>query len=246
MTPDWSDEPDTVPYAEFENPQTLNLYQYGSNNPLLNTDPDGHSVDVCSTDSYGNQQCTEMSNEQYQAAQQANNGGLNIPTLDQVGDNSSNGSFNATAITDPNGNTVGTATYSPDNPGIDPFVGTNEAGYQQLSNTSNVVTAGTAIYAGVYAAAFLGPEAVAGLARLGNTLRAGMTVGGYILSQHAVEQAEARGVTLSEIEEAVAGVAKGNPQNGWDSVQRFYTSSCEVRVNKITGVIVTVISKVSR
>ena len=73
-----------------------------------------------------------------------------------------------------------------------------------------------------------------------------MTICGYILSQHAVEQAEERGVTLSEIEDAVQGVAKGNPQNGWDSVVRFYTSSCEVRVNKITGVIVTVISKVSR
>jgi hypothetical protein len=66
------------------------------------------------------------------------------------------------------------------------------------------------------------------------------------MSAHAVEQAEERGVTVSEIEDAVGGVAKSNPQNAWDSVQRFYTSSCEVRVNKITGVIVTVISKISR
>lgn len=65
-------------------------------------------------------------------------------------------------------------------------------------------------------------------------------------SQHAVDQAVERGVTLEEIEEAVEGVAKANPQNGWDSVQRFYTSTCEVRVNKVTGVIVTVINKVKR
>jgi RHS repeat-associated protein len=213
LSPDWSEEPDTVPYAEFENPQTLNLYSYGNNNPLLNNDPDGHSVNVCTNDANGNQQCTLLSNEQYEASQQGN-GSLNVPTLDQVGNNQTNGTFNATAITDANGNTVGTATYSPDNPGIDPFVGNNMAGYQQLSNTSKVVTAGTAIYAGVYGAAFLGPEAVAGIARFANTLRAGMTIGGYILSQHAVEQAEERGVTLSEIEDAVQGVAKGTLRMG--------------------------------
>jgi RHS repeat-associated protein len=27
MTPDWSRDPDPVPYADYENPQTLNLYQ---------------------------------------------------------------------------------------------------------------------------------------------------------------------------------------------------------------------------
>jgi RHS repeat-associated protein len=42
MSPDWSDESDPVPYAEFENPQTLNLYSYVLNNPLRSTDPDGH------------------------------------------------------------------------------------------------------------------------------------------------------------------------------------------------------------
>jgi hypothetical protein len=31
-----------VPYANLENPQTLNLYNYAGNNPLSRTDPDGH------------------------------------------------------------------------------------------------------------------------------------------------------------------------------------------------------------
>ncbi len=34
--------PEPVPYAKLENPQTLNLYTYGQNNPLRRTDPDGH------------------------------------------------------------------------------------------------------------------------------------------------------------------------------------------------------------
>jgi RHS repeat-associated protein len=39
---DWSDEPETVPYADEDDPQTLNLYAYIRNNPLSNRDADGH------------------------------------------------------------------------------------------------------------------------------------------------------------------------------------------------------------
>lgn len=43
MTPDWSAEPATVPYAHLETPQTLNLYAYVDNNPINGIDADGHS-----------------------------------------------------------------------------------------------------------------------------------------------------------------------------------------------------------
>jgi RHS repeat-associated protein len=46
MSPDFDDldddDPEPVPYADFENPQTLNLYAYGRNNPLGGVDVDGH------------------------------------------------------------------------------------------------------------------------------------------------------------------------------------------------------------
>jgi RHS repeat-associated protein len=42
MSPDYSDGPDTVPYADLRNPQSLNLYAYVNNNPLSETDDDGH------------------------------------------------------------------------------------------------------------------------------------------------------------------------------------------------------------
>jgi hypothetical protein len=42
MSPDWPLSPEPVPFAEFDNPQTLNLYAYVVNNPLLKVDPDGH------------------------------------------------------------------------------------------------------------------------------------------------------------------------------------------------------------
>ena len=47
MSPDWSDESDPVPFAEFENPQSLNLYAYVNNNPLRSVDPDGHMHQEC-------------------------------------------------------------------------------------------------------------------------------------------------------------------------------------------------------
>jgi len=42
LSPDWSKNPQGVPYADYTNPQTLNLYSYMRNNPLSGTDPDGH------------------------------------------------------------------------------------------------------------------------------------------------------------------------------------------------------------
>jgi RHS repeat-associated protein len=42
MSPDWSSEPDPVPYADLSNPQSLNMYAYVRNNPLRTVDPDGH------------------------------------------------------------------------------------------------------------------------------------------------------------------------------------------------------------
>src|SRR3989449_1599399 len=42
MTPDWDEDPYPVPYANYDNPQTLNLYSYVENNPLSRRDAYGH------------------------------------------------------------------------------------------------------------------------------------------------------------------------------------------------------------
>lgn len=42
MTPDWSDEPLPVPYAQLDDPQSLNLYSYVLDDPLSRTDIGGH------------------------------------------------------------------------------------------------------------------------------------------------------------------------------------------------------------
>jgi RHS repeat-associated protein len=43
MSPDWSAKEEPVPYAKLDNPQTLNLYAYVGNNPLIRVDSDGHA-----------------------------------------------------------------------------------------------------------------------------------------------------------------------------------------------------------
>ena len=40
--PDWSQMPEPVPFADFADPQTLNLYAYVRDNPLGRSDVDGH------------------------------------------------------------------------------------------------------------------------------------------------------------------------------------------------------------
>jgi RHS repeat-associated protein len=45
LLPDWAAKlagSDPVPYADLDNPQSLNLYEYVGNNPLVGVDSDGH------------------------------------------------------------------------------------------------------------------------------------------------------------------------------------------------------------
>jgi RHS repeat-associated protein len=42
LSPDWANGAAAVPYANFSNPQTLNLYGYVGNNPIGQADADGH------------------------------------------------------------------------------------------------------------------------------------------------------------------------------------------------------------
>jgi hypothetical protein len=44
MSPDWAAKPATVPYAEFGDPQSLNLYSYTRNSPIVRIDGDGHDA----------------------------------------------------------------------------------------------------------------------------------------------------------------------------------------------------------
>jgi RHS repeat-associated protein len=47
LTPDWADKPTAVPYGEFGDPQSLNLYSYVKNTPVTKPDLDGHCATLC-------------------------------------------------------------------------------------------------------------------------------------------------------------------------------------------------------
>jgi RHS repeat-associated protein len=44
MSPDWAVKPASVPFAKFDDPQSLNLYAYVENGPVNRADADGHMV----------------------------------------------------------------------------------------------------------------------------------------------------------------------------------------------------------
>jgi RHS repeat-associated protein len=46
MSPDWNEKVEPVPYSKLDDPQTLNLYTYVLNNPLVLADADGHTTDT--------------------------------------------------------------------------------------------------------------------------------------------------------------------------------------------------------
>ena len=51
MSPDWSAKIMPVPYAKLDNPQSLNLYAYVGNDPLIHVDADGHVLNCVSNQS---------------------------------------------------------------------------------------------------------------------------------------------------------------------------------------------------
>jgi RHS repeat-associated protein len=131
-----------------DDPQSWNLYSYARNNPVSGTDPDGRSVQVCTTLN-GTQHCTgAIDNEHYNNGANGANGGLKVPSLSYLQEHGSGD------ITDANGNVVGTASYTPDNPGIEGAA--NMAAARQLASAGATLSDPRTI------AGFYGASALAG------------------------------------------------------------------------------------
>jgi RHS repeat-associated protein len=52
MSPDWSAKEEPIPYAQMGDPQSLNLYAYVRNNPIIHVDLDGHQ-NPCNPNDWG-------------------------------------------------------------------------------------------------------------------------------------------------------------------------------------------------
>jgi RHS repeat-associated protein len=89
-------------------PQSWNMYTYARNNPLKYIDQDGESYQICTADDKGNTQCTTVSDEQFDQAQQNPGSGITL----------SNGDI---YVTDANGNQVKAGTYNQIDVDLSPF-----------------------------------------------------------------------------------------------------------------------------
>jgi RHS repeat-associated protein len=186
--------PDDASDQNPSNPQSWNLYSYVRNNPVIHTDPDGHSVNVC--DTYGN--CNVVSNQEYTAAQ-GSDPYNSAPTLDEVGMSGNGaGQFSSVSIFSDSG-IVGSATYVSDGP-TDYYA--NSAGLDKTVPASNVVTTMFGYWSAIFAPMM--PELL-----LGTVPEVGLGVGGVGLSMRST------GPGPSNMREQMAiQQVKANPQAG--------------------------------
>jgi len=78
ISPDWSKNPQGVPYADYTNPQSLNLYAYVDNRPLVQEDSTGHftnspnehfgCLDEMGDGNMNGSNCSSFMNPQYTGA----------------------------------------------------------------------------------------------------------------------------------------------------------------------------------
>jgi RHS repeat-associated protein len=141
MSPDGSDDPDPIPNSDLDSPQSLNRYSYVLNNPLTNTDPDGHD---CVTQTRTSDSTESVS---------VNSGGCSGNVGDGQSQTYVNGTVTGISVNGGNSLDIGYNSYDgsssgvtnaasapiPDNPGI--AFGYNQAGYNQLAGASRIVNA---------------------------------------------------------------------------------------------------------
>jgi len=224
MSPDFTgdgSDPFLVPSADFENPQSLNLYSYVHNNPLTNTDPDGHDcIDTTNFSKDGTVTITAGDSC-------ANNLGPNGTYV--------NGTINPNTVTanvSASGTTFGYDFTSYDGqsggsgviaqaPAYGPLEGpANQAGLQTLSAANNLVTdatIGATIAYGIPMAAIAGGEIAASTAaarsgiifRLAHGMRIAVGHSQVLAEQGAIKNAIATAIASGAIQKPGGSAFQG-------------------------------------
>jgi RHS repeat-associated protein len=245
------DEPLNDQYAA--DPQSWNLYSYVRNNPLTNVDPTGedcvYTGNFSTTGTVGVERgnCTQKGGQYF-------DGTIDVNSLTF---NSGNGQL---GFSYSNGNTIGSGVIrgltapGTGNDELNPYAQAlfHQPIWRSTANVADTFLGGPLVaflsvaqpeVAGLeflgYQAAESGALTAMGLIsatvfNAGRGILQGETTG---MTNHALSQALARGVTNGEMAEALTHV----PKSTRGSVLRFIGQNAEVRVNQVTGKIVTVI-----
>ncbi len=215
MSPDFTgvgSDPVPVPSADFENPQSLNLYSYVQNNPLTNTDPDGHDCVVQSSTSSTTESVSTTSgncdNVSIGDGQSKTYVPGTVTSISANGGNSIDIGYNS-YDGQSSGVTNAGAAPQPDNPGLAYNYGNNAQGYQQLGAASQFVkdaTIGYTVAFGSVGAAIAGGEIAAGTAATRSQIIFRLAHGMRIAAGHSQVLADV-GAVKNAIAAAVASGA---------------------------------------
>jgi len=229
LSPDYSDsDPYPVPSADFDNPQSLNLYSYVHNNPLINVDPDGHDCivqtrtsDTTETVSRTSGNCDNVKVGDGQTKTYVD-GVVDMSSV--KGDKSGGITFNYTSYSGDAGVADLKGAPMPDNPGIAYGFGNNAQGYQTLGAAKTTVDYATAFVgatAGSVGLAIAGGEIAAGTAAARSQiifrLAHGLRVAGSTAARHSQVLAET-GAVKNAIASAIASGAIEKIGNGFQGV----------------------------
>jgi RHS repeat-associated protein len=165
MSPDYSDMtfgPDPVPNADITNPQSLNLYAYGQNNPVKNIDPDGH--DCINTSNYSTNGTVTITTGSSCASDPGKYGTYVDGTIDQN---------SITASSKPSGTTFGYNFTSYDGQSGGAGVITQAPAYGPLEGPANLAGAGLIGSQTKMIGAFAGASVVGGVLGAGGLAIAG-------------------------------------------------------------------------
>jgi len=215
MSPDFTgvgSDPVPVPSADFENPQSLNLYSYVHNSPLVNVDPDGHDCVVQTRTTETTESVSVSSgncdNVKVGDGQTKSYVAGTVTSICGAGS-----SINVGCTPYAGGGDAGVANLNvastPDRPGLAYNYGNNAQGYQMLGAADKAVTYGTYAYADIFGsvgAAIAGGEIAAGTAAARSQIIFRLAHGMQIVAGHSRVLADV-GAVKNAIAAAVASGA---------------------------------------
>jgi RHS repeat-associated protein len=223
MSPDSNPAPDPIPYADITNPQSLNLYSYVLNNPITNTDPDGHDcIDTSNLERDGTVTVTAGISCAANLGPNGTyiNGTINTSTLTTDGKGSVGYDF-----TSYDGQTGGGGVIVPSTP-YGPLEGpANRAGVALIGSWAKPVNIVGGVEMAVISSELLpllgpvSPEIGLGVGGVGTVTKVGSrrnpvdvprgtnaptTINGRYYTGHALDEMQSSGIVPSMVEETIA------------------------------------------